>query len=58
MTKADLVAKMADSAGITKAAAEKALAGFLQGRQIQGRQQAQGNGQIDNLMTTSTLASW
>ena len=31
MTKADLVAKMADSAGITKAAAEKALAGFLGG---------------------------
>jgi DNA-binding protein HU-beta len=31
MTKADLVAKMADSAGITKAAAEKALAGFLAG---------------------------
>jgi len=31
MTKADLVAKMASSAGITKAAAEKALAGFLSG---------------------------
>ncbi|MBP1725758.1 MAG: hypothetical protein H6Q51_1056, partial [Deltaproteobacteria bacterium] len=31
MTKADLVAKMANSAGITKAAAEKALAGFLSG---------------------------
>jgi DNA-binding protein HU-beta len=31
MTKADLVAKMANSAGITKAAAEKALAGFLGG---------------------------
>ena len=31
MTKADLVAKMADSAGITKAAAEKALGGFLGG---------------------------
>jgi len=31
MTKADLVAKMADSAGITKAAAEKALNGFLGG---------------------------
>ena len=31
MTKADLVAKMADGAGITKAAAEKALAGFLAG---------------------------
>jgi len=31
MTKAELVAKMADSAGITKAAAEKALAGFLGG---------------------------
>ena len=31
MTKADLVVKMADSAGITKAAAEKALAGFLGG---------------------------
>jgi DNA-binding protein HU-beta len=31
MTKADLVGKMADSAGITKAAAEKALAGFLSG---------------------------
>ncbi|HYA01630.1 MAG TPA: HU family DNA-binding protein [Syntrophobacteria bacterium] len=31
MTKADLVAKMADSAKITKAAAEKALAGFLSG---------------------------
>jgi DNA-binding protein HU-beta len=31
MTKADLIAKMAGSAGITKAAAEKALAGFLSG---------------------------
>jgi DNA-binding protein HU-beta len=31
MTKADLVAKMAKSGGITKAAAEKALAGFLSG---------------------------
>lgn len=31
MTKADLVARMADSAGITKAAAEKALTGFLDG---------------------------
>jgi len=31
MTKADLVAQMASSAGITKAAAEKALAGFLKG---------------------------
>ena len=31
MTKTDLVAKMADNAGITKAAAEKALAGFLGG---------------------------
>ena len=31
MTKADLVGKMADSAGITKAGAEKALAGFLGG---------------------------
>jgi DNA-binding protein HU-beta len=31
MTKADLVAQMASSAGITKAAAEKALNGFLKG---------------------------
>ena len=31
MTKADLVAQMASSAGITKAAAEKALTGFLKG---------------------------
>jgi DNA-binding protein HU-beta len=31
MTKADLVAKMAGGAGITKAAAEKALGGFLGG---------------------------
>ena len=31
MTKADLVAKMANEGGITKAAAEKALAGFLKG---------------------------
>ncbi|MFP3869799.1 MAG: HU family DNA-binding protein [Syntrophobacteria bacterium] len=31
MTKADVVAKMAESAGITKAAAEKALSGFLSG---------------------------
>ncbi len=29
MTKADLVAKMADDAGITKAAAEKALNSFI-----------------------------
>lgn len=31
MTKADLVAKMASSSGMTKAAAEKALNGFLVG---------------------------
>lgn len=31
MNKADLTAKMAESAGITKAAAEKALAGALDG---------------------------
>jgi DNA-binding protein HU-beta len=31
MTKADLVAQMASSSGITKAAAEKALNGFLKG---------------------------
>ncbi len=31
MTKADLVAQMASSGGITKAAAEKALTGFLKG---------------------------
>ncbi len=31
MTKAELVAKMAEGAGITKAQAEKALAGFVAG---------------------------
>jgi len=31
MTKADLVAKMASSSGMTKAAAERALNGFLSG---------------------------